>query len=145
MSENIQFKTGSGAKIYPNPYWPIGSIYLSVNEINPSVYFGGVWEQIAQGRTLVGVDTSQEEFNSVKKIGGEKKHTLTIPEMPGHNHGIGTKQYAGDVMQAESERANAGGIREWATVNNSTGYTGNSQPHNNLQPYFTCFIWLRTA
>ena len=63
------------------PWWPVGSIYLSVNNTNPSSYFGGTWEQIAKGRTLVGVDTSDTDFNTVKKIGGEKTHKLTINEM----------------------------------------------------------------
>lgn len=40
-----------------------------------------------KGRVLVGVDTSQSEFNIVMKNGGEKTHTLTINEMPNHLHG----------------------------------------------------------
>lgn len=42
--------------------YPIGSIYISVNAINPSEYFGGVWEQFAQGKTLFGVDSTQTDF-----------------------------------------------------------------------------------
>ena len=140
MSENIQFKTGSGAKIYPNPYWPIGSIYLSVNETNPSVYFGGKWEQIAKGRTLVGVDKSQEEFKTVKKTGGEKMHKLTVDEMPSHNHNL---RGSPSKYNAKIETAGYGDENTGNTFN--MDYTGGDQPHNNMPPYFTCFIWIRTA
>lgn len=35
-----------------------------------------------KGRVLVGLDTSQGEFNVIGKIGGEKEHTLTMFELP---------------------------------------------------------------
>ena len=41
-----------------NSIYPIGSIYLSVNNVNPTDLFGGTWEQIAQGRTLLGANDS---------------------------------------------------------------------------------------
>ena len=68
--------------------YPVGSIYISVNEENPSKILGGEWEQFGEGKTLVGVDNSQEEFNSIEKTGGEKNHTLTIDEIPTHSHEI---------------------------------------------------------
>ena len=74
--ENIDF----------NQIYPVGSIYLSVSATNPSVLFGGAWEAFAAGKTLVGIDANQEEFNAVNKTGGEKKHTLIIDEMPSHDH-----------------------------------------------------------
>lgn len=81
MSKQIQLKV-ENEEMYPNPYWPVGSIFLSVVNTNPTNWFGGTWELIAQGRTLVGVDTSDADFNTVKKTGGEKTHTLTTNEIP---------------------------------------------------------------
>lgn len=69
MSKSLQLKNIDNEEMYPHPYYPIGSIYLSVNVTNPSKWFGGKWELIAQGRTLVGVDTNDTDFSEVKKNG----------------------------------------------------------------------------
>lgn len=141
MSKSIQLKNKDNEKMYPHPYYPIGSIYLSVNTTNPSKWFGGTWEQIAKGRTLVGVDTSQTEFNTVKKTGGAKTHRLTVNQIPSHNHAV---DYAGPEIGITA--AIPGGSK--TVTANHTGFiknTGGGQAHNNLQPYFTCYIWCRTA
>ena len=84
MAKAVQLIDKNNNKCYAAPYWPIGSIYISVVNTNPSQWFGGVWESFGSGRVLVGVDTSQTEFNTVLKTGGEKTHKLTINEMPKH-------------------------------------------------------------
>jgi len=52
--------------------YPVGSIYISVNNTNPSTFIGGTWVAWGSGKVPVGVDTGQTEFNSVEKIGGAK-------------------------------------------------------------------------
>ena len=166
MSKSIQLKNINNEKIYPHPYYPVGSIYLSVNDTNPSQWFGGKWEQIAKGRTLVGVDTSDTDFNTVKKTGGEKKHTLTINEMASHTHG--SKSLTGSFYAYDYTGIRGTGIVTERIANpvgtgfgeNTSetpwkGFTidathehnniGGNQAHNNLPPYFTCYIWCRTA
>jgi microcystin-dependent protein len=86
-----------------------------------------------KGRVPVGLDSSQTEFNSLNKKGGEKTHTLTINEMPKHNHAINT-QASGTgqwwALQTQNiERNPDGGY--------GTSDTGGGQAHNNLQPYIT--------
>lgn len=137
--------------------YPVGSIYLSLLNTNPSTLFGGVWEQIAKGRTLVGVDTSQIEFNTVKKEGGSKTHSLTINEMPSHTHSQSphshnltiTKTSAGGSSYNGYLNAQYSGNGSYTynttnttAVNNNTGGNG---AHNNLQPYLTCYIWSRIS
>ena len=73
-------KTVSFSEIYP-----VGSIYMSVNSTDPSALFGGVWERIAQGRTLIGQGTSDKSF-SAGATGGASTHKLTTSEIPSHQH-----------------------------------------------------------
>ena len=123
-------------------FYPIGTIYESVNATNPSEFIGGTWISWGAGRVSVGVDTSQAEFNTVEKTGGEKTHTLTVDEMPKHDHTVAVVNsinYGGsnsaEVLMANVLMGDKG----------STDYTGNGQPHNNLQPYITSYKWKRTA
>lgn len=133
-------KDRKNEKMYPHPYYPIGSIYLSVNSTNPSKWFDGTWELIAQGRTIVGVDTNDSDFNKPKKTGGAKTHTLSVDEMPSHNHNL--------VLNGANENPNWGASLSKSNNYldpNAITYTGGGKAHNNLQPYFTCYIWCRTA
>ena len=61
--------------------YPVGSIYMSVNSTNPSVFFGGTWEQIKDTFLLATGDTYANG-----STGGEATHTLTENEMPSHTH-----------------------------------------------------------
>ncbi len=65
-------KTKNGTQLMTTVPYPIGAIYLSVDSTNPSKLFGGTWVGFGAGRCLVGVDTSQTEFNTAQKTGGNK-------------------------------------------------------------------------
>lgn len=140
--------------------YPIGSVYISVSATNPNILFGGAWEAFATGRTLVGIDTSQTEFNSVEKTGGHKalqthSHTGSTNSAGGHTHNIralsGSTSGAGSCLESFgsgapntriiSAAALASGDHSHAITINNAG-TGNS---GNLQPYITCYMWKRTA
>ena len=124
--------------------YPIGSIYMSIQDTNPSVFFGGTWERIAKGKTLVGVDESDTDFNASSKTGGEKTHTLTIDEMPKHRH---TLDYYSVGTGGGGKGAPYNGINDSFVGGDPSGinYEGANNPHNNIQPYYTCYIFVRTA
>lgn len=65
--------------------YPVGSIYMNVNNVEPSAIFGGTWERMPSGRMLV---NSGDGFN-LGQTGGEKEHRLTEDELAAHNHGGG--------------------------------------------------------
>lgn len=119
--------------------YPVGSIYISANNTNPSTLFGGTWVSFGTGRTIVGYDSTQTEFNALEKTGGEKTHTLTIDEMPSHNHPYSDFSAIGPVAAGTGTSA----VTDWG--DDPIGNTGGGQPHNNLQPYIVVTMWKRTA
>ena len=128
-----------------NALYPVGSIYMSVNNTNPSTLFGGTWEAWGAGKVPVGVDTNDTNFATVEKTGGEKQHTLTIAEMPAHNHTIPCTPTANDGSEPTYQAAQ---VNAEATGNHNSIVavsSGGGSPHNNLQPYITCYMWKRTA
>lgn len=64
--------------------YPVGSIYMNVNNVEPSAIFGGSWERMPSGRMLV---NSGDGFN-LGQIGGEKEHRLTEDELASHSHNV---------------------------------------------------------
>ena len=64
-----------------NLIYPVGSIYLSVNSVDPSTIFGGTWEQIKDTFLLSSGDTY-----SIGSTGGNSSTTLEIANLPSHNH-----------------------------------------------------------
>ena len=73
-----------------NKMFPVGSVYITVTNTNPSTFLGGTWSQIAQGRTLIGVGTLGDDTYAAGATGGTARVTLTTAEMPAHNHGGNT-------------------------------------------------------
>ncbi len=129
--------TGTGITF--DTIYPVGSIYISINDINPSTYFGGTWESFAIGRTLVGVDKNQTEFNEVEKTGGSKY-------LQKHNHHFyrspdGEAEWVDGVMRLKYD------VMPESASNTYHGYVDNSGTGDsgNLQPYITCYMWKRTA
>lgn len=113
------------------------------NQYKPYHLFWWYLEAFGTGRTLVGVDTSQTEFNIVKKTGGSKY-------LQAHDHAntVLTRKYQDlcyglDATFFAGEPSGQGqyNITRWSgDVHGVT--TGNS---GNLQPYITVYMWLRTA
>ena len=120
--------------------YPVGSIYINAGvATNPGTLLGfGTWTAFGTGRTIVGVDSSDTDFDAVRETGGSKTHTLTIAELPAHSH---------TVPASTSDSDNAG-VSQGNTTNTadvSTSSVGGGGAHNNLQPYITAYMWRRTA
>ena len=126
-----------------NNLFPIGFIISVDNEdFDPNTYWGGTWERL-KGKFIIGVDENDDDLNASGKIGGEKTHTLTLNEIPSHNHefdGAGNTEWGlGDVtFNANMSGANQGRWKQ-------TSYAGGGQAHNNMPPYYTAYQWIKTA
>ena len=131
---------GSGGSVdVLNSVYPVGAIYMSVSSTNPSVIFGGTWEQI-QDKFLLACGSSY--LNG--QTGGESTHTLTVDEMPNHSHVLGRPFYKfseltyglfGDVFKGEL----------FQDASQTTSSTGGNQPHNNMPPYLAVYMWKRVS
>lgn len=118
---------------------PIGSIYISSLDTNPSLMFGGDWVSYGPARTLL----TTTNISEVGQTGGSFTHTLTIAQMPSHKH---VMNYS-NVVKEYTYPGNGSEARGGTTASNSytTNNTGGGQPHNNTQPYQACYFWERIS
>lgn len=119
--------------------YPIGSMYISFSSTSPASSIGGTWSQITNRVLRASTNTN---------TGGEDTHTLSINEMPTHNHGDATWVYYAHLVN--------GGVKNghrltWVTDNSCSKnetfnkFTGGGKAHNNLPAYQNCYVWHRTA
>lgn len=87
-----------------------------------------------RGKVAVGQDTTDSDFG-MGLTGGEKTHTLTVNEMPSHNHLRDIENIIVDSGSGGAWSPSLKGTGNMTGENNSTRNTGGGQPHNNLQPY----------
>lgn len=116
--------------------YPIGAVYISYVSTSPASIFGGSWAEIK------GVFPY---FNSGTGTGGSNSHTLTVAQMPSHNHATGQGYYtnpgSGSERQCVSWEIFTGD--GWSPQR--TSFTGSTQGHNNAPAYQTFYAWRRTA
>lgn len=142
MGRAIKFKD----ETYVCPYFPIGSIYMNVANINPSTYFGGVWEKI-QNAFLFGASNT----HPVGETGGEETHVLLEEEVPEHSHGMHLDGYpitgnkSANAGWDNPERTMTFNINDVTSAPKTTTTTGGNNAHNNMPPYLAVYIWKRTA
>lgn len=125
------------------PY-PVGSIYIQQKDTpTPAdLYNDTCWICTFQGKTLVGLDELQAEFDLLGGNGGDKKINLTLGQLPRHSHTIvptldGNPDYPYDTVQV----VRAGYHGDMLAM---TEPAGNNESHYNLQPYEVVNYWRRT-
>lgn len=134
----IQPPTEDGSKFLEIVY-SIGSIYLNTTSINPFELFGiGEWVQIKDRFLLACGD----KYN-LGEEGGESEHTLTIDEMPIHNHSFVRLQMNNNDNNTTGENGYGVTNKTVDIVNTTTDNTGGGKSHNNMPPYISVFVWKR--
>lgn len=126
-------------------FYPVGSLYFSINSTNPTEYFGGTWELYCPGRTIAGVNEDDSNFSTANNNNtkGAKTITLTTSQIPSHSHNWASSTRAASGTNFIRMRAYSYSGADGTGY--ATSYSGSSEAHNNLQPYITCYIWIRTA
>lgn len=153
-TDNINFTLKQNNSLV-NLLFPIGQIIIKGDNADYSNWLGFSWERTAVGKVLVGLDTTDTDFNAIGKTGGEKTHTLTVNEMPAHSHKLnGNTNVVFDdndtypYLFASAKRGYANGSSVVFGGNyliNDTTTIGGGQAHNNLQPYQVVAYWKRIA
>lgn len=129
--------TSSGIRLVDYIY-PVGSIYISVNNTSPSTLFGGTWEQIQDTFLLAAGNTY-----TAGETGGEAEHMLTVDEMPSHIHGT---YYRGTYATGSGAWGiDPGTLGTAYSGDNVIQPTGGGQAHNNMPPYLTVYMWKRVS
>ena len=147
-----------------NLVYPVGSIYMSANNVSPATFLGGTWEQIKDKFLLTSGDTY-----SAGSTGGSATHTLTTEQLPSHNHTASTNSTGAHThnLRTQNDDYNASSAGYRGFVGDSTSSyithtdlvlsagahthtvtvnaTGSGQAHNNMPPYLTVYCWKRTA
>ena len=149
-------------KINVDFIYPIGSVYISTESTNPSVLFGGTWQQTAKSRAIVGAGSNIANTRTTYgvyaagtldlqagELIGEPWVTLDISEIPGHTHSSCYRHTGTDDSNFSGHIANSVEANDTGTDNRkdqlTTGSTGGGNAHNNMMPAEVYYIWKRVS
>ena len=134
--------------------YPVGSVYITYNNVNPGTFLGGTWERFGQGRTLVGEGTGNDGSTSMSftsnSTDGKYKNT--------HYHvtSFGWDMnafYAGKPDGAKNNDYNRTSVipngyivsaNSSATSQSRLNWT-DDRTISNVQPYIVVYFWRRAA
>lgn len=141
-----------------NMVYPVGSIYMSVENNSPQNFLGGTWTPLYD-RMLVGAGNSY----AVNSTGGSKDativahtHTASIASSGAHSHTTAalatTGSKSGSLAEAFTKYGSTRNIRipfsgtDGAHTHTPTiASTGVSATNANMPPYLGVYMWKRTA
>lgn len=143
----VSFTTLTGVTATIANAYPVGSIYMNAtNATNPGTLLGfGTWTAFGEGRVLIGIDSSDTDFDTAEETGGSKTHTLTEAQLPSHRHQVGSNDSGTGTGGAAGnmELVRDAGTGNGPAVNSS--FTGSGDAHTIVQPYIIVYMWKRTA
>ena len=166
--DDTKFVTPRGLhKFLLEQVYPVGSIYMSMSLIDPSVVFGGKWERLG-GKFLLGATTGNEtdlgnygyvksssgywyhtnnngerlNINNVGLSYGETAHKLTVDEMPSHNHNNLWPRWGTNAGANAIYGSNGDG---YGSDYNDRFFQGGDKVHNNMPPYLVVYMWKRVS
>lgn len=128
--------------------YPVGSIYMNVNDVNPTNLIGGSWQKL-EDRFLLGSGT-----RTLGSTGGSKDAVVVS-----HNHGTSSGwrfMEANGGLQSGDMGTQSGSGRHYPYQNTNssgsywntsytTGNRGEDGTDKNMPPYLVVHMWKRTA
>ena len=125
---------------YMDKIYHVGRIIETIDEsFDPNTIIGH-WELYGKGRVTICVDKDNPLMNKAGMTLGEYEHTLTIDEMPAHNHPESVPEL---IQNTATGSVQYGYIANGAR--SATEMAGGGQPHNNMQPSITVYRWIRIS
>ena len=140
---------------------PVGSLFETTVSTNPGALYGGTWAAWGGGRVPVGVNTADNDFNTVEKTGGKKteRHEFKIGYKGYYGTAVGsddnmiqaykysTSSYGTYAYEGSAQAGVNAGIQASANTRDvaQASSTGDTSETGIVQPYITCYIWKRTT
>ena len=128
--------------------YPIGSIYMSVNNVSPQALFGGIWEQIKDTFLLSSGDTYTNgstggSANAVivshsHKCANQGEYIVTSEENSANNTRVAYSASGNRWVDGQTSKSNFHHRASTSTV-------GKDGTGKNMPPYLAVNIWKRTA
>lgn len=160
MAKAVQLKDKNGNKIFAAPWMPIGSIFLTVSNDNPSKYFGGTWEKISGGflygcTSSIDNNTSTGVNTSAAGSGNTGSTTLGIDQIPSHDHifyyntnsegmasgrSVAARSSASNVIQHNGDYT----FYSWTQESGGgKGHTHSLSNHSHVVSHIGVWVWKR--
>lgn len=136
---NINGSFSMNDKSFLDLVYPVNSIYISYSHTSPAELFGGSWTRLSD-TFLWGCGSS----GVIGQTGGEKNVTLTIDQMPSHQHYLLNYNSGGTTADYSPYAVTAPGTVGYG-ANVKTSFNGGGAAHNNMPPYTQVSIWRRIA
>lgn len=117
--------------------YPVGSVYITYNNVNPGTFLGGTWERFGQGRTLVGEGTGNDGSTSMSFTANNTGGKYYSDVLNSSDKQYGLRKNDGPTYYTERT------IVRSSDVGNGSGER--SAKVSLVQPYITVHFWKRTA
>lgn len=125
--------------------YPVGSTYTNVEDsTNPGSFLPGSWRRMRDGFLY---PQGAPESGDAGITGGETDVALVNANNGPHYHQLAGKTLVGGSEQHDNYINYKGGGDEtfYTRSQAKTQKTGSGQPHNNMPPYLTVYMWKRVS
>lgn len=131
--------------------YPIGSIYINASDsTNPATLLGfGTWTAFGAGKVMVGLDSSDTDFDTSEETGGAKTHTHSLSDSAQGQVFTGATGIYARMVAASSWTSThldgTGTAGDTTARTSGIGLQGDTDADSSVQPYIVCYFWKRTA